>query len=108
MAPIFATDVGIMPQIIDDVRLHDLRERLTNIELRVPLGKTYSTPEEVEIPLDIDQLAAFLEPWQEWRFEEQVRWPDRCETVRTGIQYLICSHDRFCAGGLARMDSSFE
>lgn len=73
MAPIFAADVGITPQIIDDVRLLNLRVALANLALRVPLGKTYSTPDEVEIPLDIDELIALIEPWQQWRFEEQVR-----------------------------------
>jgi hypothetical protein len=72
MAPIFTADVGITPQVIDDSRLLDLRKALAAIELRVPLGKAYSTPDEVELPLDIDQLITLIEPYQQWKFEEQV------------------------------------
>ena len=72
MAPIFTADVGITPQVIDDSRLVDLRKALATIELRVPLGKSYTTPDEVELPLDIDQLITLIEPYQQWIFEEQV------------------------------------
>lgn len=72
MAPILSAEVGITPQIIDDDRLVELRQALTGIEARVELGKTYSKPDDVEEPLDIDYLVSLIEPWQSWTFEEQV------------------------------------
>lgn len=72
MAPIFSTEVGITPQIIDDARLLQLRRSLAEIELWLELGKKYSKTDEVEEPLDINHLISLIEPWQSWRFEEQV------------------------------------
>jgi hypothetical protein len=72
MAPILAAEIGTPPQIIDDMRLVELRSALASIEDFVELGKSYSSPEEVEAPLDIDHLLSLIEPWQTWTFEEQV------------------------------------
>ena len=72
MAPIFAAAVGINPQIIDDERLRQLMKSLSTVKLQVPLHRTYTSPEEVETPLDIDHLVTLLEPWKTWLFEEQV------------------------------------
>jgi hypothetical protein len=72
MAPIYAAAVGISPQIIDDDRLRQLRKTLIEIELEVPLHRAYASPDEVELPIDIDRLVCLLEPWQSWVFEEQV------------------------------------
>jgi len=72
MAPIFSAEVGITPQIIDDERLVNLRKSLAEIDVRVELGKTYPSPDEVEVPLDIDHFISLIEPWQSWTFEEQV------------------------------------
>jgi hypothetical protein len=73
MAPIFSAAVGVAPQIIDDERLFQLRTSLEELELKVPLIRTYKTPKEVGEPVDIDRLVSLLEPWQSWAFEEQVR-----------------------------------
>ena len=64
MAPIYAAAVGISPQIIDDDRLRQLRKTLIEIELQVPLHRTYASPDEVELPIVIDLLVSLLEPWQ--------------------------------------------
>lgn len=72
MAPIYAAAIGITPQIIDDVKLQNLKDSLTEIKLLVPLHRTYSSSEDVIVPLDIDRLVSLLEPHQEWIFEEQV------------------------------------
>jgi hypothetical protein len=72
MAPIYAAAVGISPQIIDDDRLRQLRISLLEIELQVPLHRTYSSRDGVTVPLDIERLISLLEPWQSWVFEEQV------------------------------------
>ena len=72
MAPILAAEIGTPPQTIDDKRLVDLRSALAAIEDRVEMGKSYSSPEEVEPPLDMNHLLSLIEPWQSWTFEEQV------------------------------------
>ena len=72
MAPILAAEIGTPPQIIDDQRLVDLRSALAAIEDQVEPGKSYSSAEEVEVPLDMKHLLSLIEPWQSWTFEEQV------------------------------------
>ena len=72
MAPIYAAAVGINPQIIDDESLRQLRDSILSIELKAPLHRTFSTPEQVSEPLDIERLVVAVEPWQTWVFEEQV------------------------------------
>lgn len=72
MAPILAAPVGIAPQQIDDERLRSLKSALLELEFRGPLDPTFSTPEQIVMPLDIERLVALLEPWQSWAFEEQV------------------------------------
>ena len=72
MAPIYAAAVGISPQIIDDVRLRQLRSSLLEIELQVPLYRSNSSKDAVVVPLDIEYLVTLLEPWQTWFSEEQV------------------------------------
>ena len=72
MAPIFTAATGVVPQIVDDERLLKLQSQLEGLELLVPLRRRYSTPEEVELPIDIGRLISLLEPWQRWTFEEQV------------------------------------
>ena len=73
MAPIYSAVVGVNPQIIDDERLRQLFNSLASIELKVPLHRTFTSPEEVTEPLDIESLVTLVEPWQSWMFEEQVR-----------------------------------
>lgn len=73
MAPILTAAVGITPQIIDDDRLCQLRNDLFDLELKVPLGRSYSTSEEIKEPLDINRLVSIVKPWKTWVFEEQVR-----------------------------------
>lgn len=73
MAPIYAAAAGVIPQIIDDERLRNLQSQLEEMELGVPLRRTYTTPEEVAEPPGIDHLLSLLKPWQGWGFEEQVR-----------------------------------
>lgn len=75
MAPIYTAATGVIPQIVDDERLLELKSQLEKLELLVPLERRYATPEEVELPLDIDRLISLLEPWQRWTFEEQVSMP---------------------------------
>jgi hypothetical protein len=72
MAPIFTAAAGVIPQIVDDERLRELRNHLVELELRVPLRKSHTTPEDLEEPLGINRLISLLEPWQSWEFEEQV------------------------------------
>ena len=72
MAPIHAAAVGINPQIIDDENLRQLRDSILSIELKTPLHRTFSAPEQVSEPLDIERLVVAVEPWQTWVFEEQV------------------------------------
>jgi hypothetical protein len=76
MAPIYAAAVGVNPQIIDDERLRQLRDSILSIDLKaplpLPLHRTFSTPEQVSEPLDIERLVEAVEPWQTWVFEEQV------------------------------------
>ena len=72
MAPIFTAATGVIPQIVDDERLLRLQTQLEEVELLVPLRRRYTSPEEVELPLDIDRLISLLEPWHHWKFEEQV------------------------------------
>lgn len=72
MAPIFTAAVGITPQIIDDERLCKLRNDLFDVELKIPLRRSYSSSEEILEPLDINRLISILKPWKTWVFEEQV------------------------------------
>jgi len=72
MAPIFTAAVGITPQIIDDERLCKLRNDLFNVEMKIPLRRSYSSSEEILEPLDINRLISIVKPWKTWVFEEQV------------------------------------
>ena len=76
MAPIYAAAVGISPQIVDDDRLRELRTSLEAVHLQLPLHRrAYKSPEEVEMPLDIERLVSILEAFQSWVFEEQKAKP---------------------------------
>ena len=77
MAPIYAGDIGITPQIIDDEQLVTLRNAFATTipfyqSILVDNPPTYTSPEQVPEPLDIGKLVALVEPWQTWKFEEQV------------------------------------
>ena len=72
MAPIYSSEIGIIPQIIDDERLVRLRNDLSELKLETPLGTTYISPDEAQAPLDIEKLLVLVDPWQSWVFEEQV------------------------------------
>jgi hypothetical protein len=74
MAPILSTAVGVTPQIIDDPRLRQLIETLNEFQPQMPLGRKQPvTPDDVTAPFDIAKLIAVIEPYQAWKFEEQVR-----------------------------------
>lgn len=92
MAPIFAGEIGITPQIIDEERLVELRDSFAQLPLLVPLGQTYSSPDEVKEPLDIDKLIELTEPWQSWKFEEQVGagWQDWWLCVLSCVIVCVC------------------
>mmetsp|Transcript_3628 Transcript_3628/g.8298 ORF Transcript_3628/g.8298 Transcript_3628/m.8298 type:complete len:4344 (+) Transcript_3628:221-13252(+) len=92
MAPIFTAATGVIPQIVDDERLLQLQSELEGLDLLVPLRRRYSTPEEVELPLDIDRLISLLEPWQRWTFEEQIdlqEWIQPLNTIDACLSYYI-------------------
>ena len=100
MAPVTVTSAGIARQIIDDVELIDLIERLSKFDptdaspAGVAAGDNNggSNGEKVAIaaispsasgpPLDIDGLVAELEKYPKWRFQEQVSI--------TVLQYCNC------------------
>ena len=75
MAPITATGVGMLPQIMDNEELRSFRDRLEALEATVPLAELQcSYQKDVEVPLEIDELVRLVEPYhKKWPFEEQVR-----------------------------------
>ena len=79
MAPILSTAVGVTPQIIDDPKLCLLIQSLNEFQPDRPLRPIQpDTPEEVLAPFNIADLIAVIEPYQTWKFEEQVR---QCTTA---------------------------
>ena len=67
MAPVKATAVGIMPQIVDDVELLKLVKELNSIEVKTKAGDgNEASPDEVA------RLVSVVSRYPEWMFEEQV------------------------------------
>lgn len=78
MSPIVTRPIGITPQIIDDDRLIRLRISLEEIELTLTDRSSTSMSVGDEVPdlplLEVEKFLSLLEPWQDWPFEELVRF----------------------------------
>lgn len=73
MAPVKATSVGVAPQIIDDIKLVHLLERLNSFEIHITPSSEMAADQPQSLPpLNIDALISELNPYPSWRFEEQV------------------------------------
>lgn len=67
MAPVKATAVGILPQIVDDVELLNLLKELNSIQVKGGESDGSSTSSD-----EIARLVAVVARYPEWIFEEQV------------------------------------
>lgn len=68
MAPVTATNVGMVPQIMDSPELRTLVDTLNLLNVTT----------ESAMPLMIETLVQLLEPHVTWRFQEQVRYQSDC------------------------------
>lgn len=65
MAPVKATAVGVMPQIVDDVELLNLVKELNSIQVNARESNQASADE-------VARLVTVVARYPEWKFEEQV------------------------------------
>jgi hypothetical protein len=84
MAPITSTVLGIIPQIIDDERLIELKRSIAALPFNSASNeeKQPKAPEEVVQSLDIEALVALLSNHPKWNFEEQVCQSFNVSTAR--------------------------
>jgi hypothetical protein len=83
MAPSHATATGVTPQVLDDPRLVKL---LADLSALTTTSFSEKSNGNSNSDAALDHLVTLLGPWQNWVFEEQVRYTPREYHVYDSVQ----------------------